>query len=403
MMAEQPQVIHRNGSESRTLRPPDGRRSNLSLVLQSLYDQPQLTRPDLARLTGLTKVTICDLVAQLIDEGWVAETGVTAGVRPGKPAATLAVREDAHQIIALDLSAPDVWLGGVYSLRGVKSAQVSVDLAASFSGDGATTAVLDLVGRCLAKATQPVLGIGVGSPGLVDASGTVIAAPNLGWQQLTLQRIIADHFTLPVAVQNDANAAVVAERAFSQAGNDLIRVQIARGVGVGILVSGSPVLGASAAAGEIGHTVIDYQGDPCSCGKRGCLETWISVPALNRRLRQAQSGVPVETIQCAVVPDDEAEVGIESIQPRDVLAEAGRRLGIALTMVVAALDVPEIVLGGPAELIGGPFLEACRDLIIERTHSPFRRDFSMRLSNLGDEAVLLGAVSHVLRTTLGVS
>ena len=378
MSAEQPPVIHRNGSESRTLRPPDGRRSNLSLVLQSLYDQPQLTRPDLARLTGLTKVTICDLVAQLIDEGWVAETGVTTGVRPGKPAATLAVREDAHQIIALDLSAPDVWLGGVYSLRGVRSAQVSVDLAASLSGDDATTAVLDLVGRCLAKATQPVLGIGVGSPGLVDASGTVIAAPNLGWQQLALQQIIAVHFSLPVAVQNDANAAVVAERAFSQAGNDLIRVQIARGVGVGILVSGSPVLGASAAAGEIGHTVIDYQGDPCSCGKRGCLETWISVPALNRRLRQAESS-------------------------DTVLAEAGRRLGIALTMVVAALDVPEIVLGGPTELIGGPFLEACRDLIIERTHSPFRRDFSMRLSNLGDEAVLLGAVSHVLRTTLGVS
>ena len=447
MTAEQPTVLHRNRGESRTLRPPDGRRSNLSLVLQSLYDQPQLTRPDLARLTGLTKVTICDLVAQLIDEGWVSETGVTSGVRPGKPAATLAVREDSHQIIALDLSAPDIWRGGVYSLRGVKSAQVNLDLAESLVGDAATTAVLDLVGRCLAEATQPILGIGVGSPGLVDAAGTVIAAPNLGWRQVDLQHVIASHFALPTAVQNDANAAVVAEKAFASGGNDLIRVQIARGVGVGILVSGSPVLGASAAAGEIGHTVIEHRGEPCSCGKRGCLETWISVPALNRRLRDAElgagtGGAPAngagsrhatrsthagrgEYACCDYAQRDGGEGvpqcdGGEGVPQCDggglapqnvgdgrssdsVLAEAGRRLGIALSMVVAALDVPEIVLGGPPELIGEGFLEACRDLIIERTHSPFRRDFSMRLSNLGDEAVLLGAVSLVLRTTLGVS
>ncbi|MDR0848904.1 MAG: ROK family transcriptional regulator, partial [Propionibacteriaceae bacterium] len=71
--------------------------------------------------------------------------------------------------------------------------------------------------------------------------------------------------------------------------------------------------------------------------------------------------------------------------------------------VVAALDLHDIVLGGPADLLGGPFLQASQELIIDRTHSEFRRNPSMRLSALGNEAVLLGAVSLVLRTTLGVS
>jgi hypothetical protein len=76
---------------------------------------------------------------------------------------------------------------------------------------------------------------------------------------------------------------------------------------------------------------------------------------------------------------------------------------MALALLVAGLDVPEIVLGGPPELIEGPFLQACQDLIVERTHWQFRHDLSMKLSTLGDEAVLLGAVSLVARTTLGVS
>jgi len=376
MTAMQPTGLYQDRYRLRT-RPHDGRKSNLALVTQSLYDEPQLTRADLARLTGLTKVTISDIVSELIDEGLLRETGITTGLRPGKPAATLDIREDTFDIMALDLSGPEILRAGLYSLRGAKRGEVSANLEGR-TGEDATAITVALAQNCAAQSTRPILGIGVGSPGAVDAFGTVIAAPNLDWHGVPLQDIISTRLDLPTVVQNDANAAVIGEKAFADGGTTILRVQISRGVGAGILLSGSLVLGTSGAAGEIGHVVIDRHGALCSCGKRGCLETWISVPSLRRRLAGDRT--------------------------RDeVLAEAGRRLGMALAPIVAALDLQDVILGGPEDLLSGSFVAACAELITERTHSEFRRDLSMKLSSLGDEAVLLGAVSLVLRTTLGVS
>ncbi|MDR2974572.1 MAG: ROK family protein [Propionibacteriaceae bacterium] len=377
--ATQPIGLYQNGGGSNLIqRPQDGRRVNLSLVLQSLYDEPQLTRAQLARQTGLTKVTISDLVSELIDHELVQETGITAGVRPGKPAVALAVREDSYDVLALDLSAPATWRGAVYSLRGHKQAEASVELDGRTGAD-AVEAAYELVQALIERSTRRILGVGVGSPGTVDADGMVVAAPNLDWRHVELQKLISRRFSLMTTVLNDANAAVIAESAFTDSASDLVRVQISRGVGAGVLLDGSLVIGNCAAGGEIGHLVIEYQGALCACGKRGCLETWLSVPALTRRLAaNARDGV-------------------------ETLAEAGRRLGMALAPIVATLDLPEIVVGGPQDLVKGPLMDACLALIIERTHTEFRRDISMRLSDLGDEAVLLGAVSFVLRTTLGVS
>jgi len=370
---------HRHpGGGPRTTRPEDSRRNNLSLVLQSLYDEPQLSRADLARRTGLTRVTISDLVAELISDSLVAETGTTTGTRPGKPATMLSVRADTRDIVALDLSGPRVLAGGVYNLRGDQAHRAHRDLGDA-TGEAAYAAVADLARELIAASDRPVLGIGVGTPGTVDRQGTVIAAPNLAWHNLALQHRLAADLGVPVHVENDANVAVLAERAFAAGPDNLILVQISRGVGAGLLIAGSVVTGTSAAAGEIGHVVIDYGGAPCPCGKSGCLETWLSVPSLRERI--------------AADPDRAAEV----------LAEAGRRLGIALSPVVGMLDLNDIVLGGPAELVDGPLLSAAQDVVTDRTHSDFRGEVRLRLSSLGTDAVLLGAVALVRRISLGVS
>ncbi|MCW5954010.1 MAG: ROK family transcriptional regulator, partial [Propionibacteriaceae bacterium] len=308
---------HRHpGGGPRSTRPEDGRRQNLALVLQSLHDQPQLSRADLARRTGLTRVTISDLVAQLIADELVVETGTTTGARPGKPATMLSVRDDSRDIIALDLSAPQTISGGVVGLRGQARHLAQRDLGIA-TGEAAYEVVLDLARELIGAATRPILGIGVGTPGTVDRRGTVIAAPNLAWHGLPLQQRLIEALDLPVHVENDANVAVLAERAFAEGTANLIRIQISRGVGAGLLIAGSVVTGTSAAAGEIGHVVIEYDGTPCPCGKNGCLETWLSVPSLRRRMAGADA--------------------------TEVLAEAGRRLGAALSPIVGMLDLNDIV------------------------------------------------------------
>ena len=362
-------------STPRVVRGADARRSNRALVLQCLYDQPDLSRAEVARLTGLTRAGVSAIVADLVADDLVVETG-RAATQVGKPATMLAVR-DSRDIVALDLSAPDKLIGAVHSVRGLRRQSISLPLNGE-TGGAAVGLVCELIDQLLAQSQHPVLGIGVGSPGTIDARGMVMTSRSFGWDYLPLQDILAERTGLPVAVINDANAAAVAEQAFANGPGDLLRVQIALGVGAGLLLGGQVVVGKSAAAGEIGHLVVDYQGQKCICGKRGCLETWASVPALAHRVA--------------------ADPGHRDA----ILTEGGRRLGMALVPALAMLDIDDVVLGGPPNLINGAFARAAHDLINERVRSEFRDPVRLRPSTLGDEATMLGAVAMVLRTTLGV-
>jgi predicted NBD/HSP70 family sugar kinase len=360
------------------LRPEDARRSNRALVLQAIVDHPGRSRADLARATGLTKVTVSDLVAELIDAGLVRESGTRSDVRPGKPSTRLEFIPDARDLLAIDLSARDKFRGAVISLAGKPVRVIERPLDGAVGTD-ALAAAHDLARQLLTTATHPVLGIGVGTPGTVSADGVVISAPNLAWHDLHLQAELAEALGIPVLVQNDANVAVLAERRFAGLSGDLARIHLSRGVGAGLLVGGHLVHGATSDAGEIGHVVIDPDGPACTCGKSGCLETQVSVPALNARV-QAD-------------PDATGEV----------LAEAGRLLGRALAPVVGMLGLQQIVIGGPDDLVRAELLDAVRAEITERTRSDFRPELDLRGSSLGRDAVLLGAAALVLLNQLGIS
>jgi len=365
-------------SSRRSLRPEDTRRSNLALVLQDIYDGPALSRADLARSTGLTKVTVSDLVAELMASGLVHEVGTSADARPGKPSTLLTFDPGSRDILAIDLSAKDQLRGAIFTLGGTLVSRIDRRLDGAV-GDEALAAARGLAKDLLSAATRPVLGLGVGTPGTVDSEGRVLRAPNLRWRDLRLQDLLADELGIPVLVQNDANVAVLAERRFAGGADDLIRVHLSRGVGAGVLVGGQLVSGAASDAGEIGHVVIDEDGADCPCGKVGCLETWISVPALTARV--------------------EADP-----QRRDhVLAEAGTRLGAALAPVVGMLGLAHVVVGGPSDLIDGPLVTATRETVAHRTQSDFRPDLDLKVSSLGSDAVLMGAVALVLLSELGVA
>ena len=360
------------------LRPEDTRRSNLALVLQTIYNDSQLSRADIARTTGLTKVTISDLVAELINTDLVRESGTSAVSRPGKPSMMLGFNPAARDILALDLAAPDQLRGAILSLRG-ELILTRVRHLDGLVGTSAIAAARELAQELAAAATRPILGLGVGTPGTVNAVGTVLAAPNLHWRDVPLQQLLADDLGLPVRVENDANVAVLAERRFAGGPDDLVRVQLSRGVGAGLLVGGNLVRGAASDAGEIGHVVIDESGARCGCGKTGCLETWTSVPALTARIAADPS------------------------RREELLAEAGHRLGLALAPVVGMLGLAHVVIGGPADIVDVPLLDAVRTCVADRTRSEFRPELELIASSLGEDAVLLGAAALVLLNQLGVA
>lgn len=362
--------------------PEHARSHNRSLVLQTLYRAGQQSRADIARSTGLTRVTISDLVGEFILEGLIVETGQREDARPGKPATLLDINRSAFQIVGVDLSDYAMFRGALLDLDGTILQRREIALAGS-TGEAATAKVAELVGQLVALATSPILGIGVGSPGIVDLRGTVLTAPNLGWSDLPLQEILVGRFGLPALVANDANAAVLAEHSFGGADRDMMIVKVGHGVGAGLLLGGTPLFGSRFAAGEIGHVVVGTEGGlPCVCGKTGCLETWLAAPRLEAALSAATaSGTPAD----------------------EVLAEAGRHLGIALAPVVGALNLAEIVLSGPTHLLDGPLAAATIDTLRNRTMAEFHGDLTLRMTTLGEDIVIRGAAVMVLSGQLGVS
>ncbi|MDF1478291.1 ROK family transcriptional regulator [Leifsonia sp. H3M29-4] len=364
---------------TRKVLPEHARGHNRSLVLQTLYraERAGLSRADIARETGLTRVTVSDLVAELIGEGLVVETGQREDARPGKPATLLDLNRSAFQIIGIDLSEYATFRGAVLDLDGHILARAELPLEAR-TGPDATALVIRLTEQLVAAATLPVLGIGVGSPGVVDLAGVVLSAPNLGWSGERLQDELAARFALPVVVANDANVAALAEHSFGDADSDMMLVKVGHGVGAGLLLDGTPLFGSRFAAGEIGHVVVGTDGGPaCVCGKHGCLETWLATPRLERAIAHG---------------DRDA-----------VLTEAGQRLGIALAPIVGALNLAEVVLSGPTHLLDGPLIRATGETLRNRTMAEFHGRLTLRMTTLGEDIVMRGAAAMVLSAQLGVS
>jgi predicted NBD/HSP70 family sugar kinase len=354
----------------------DARRHHRSLILQQLFSRGPASRADLARATALTRVTVSDLVGDLIRDQLLEELGAPVGSRVGKPPTLVGFVPEAAHIVVLDLSVEDTLTGAVTNLAGTVLTRRSVDTGGA-TGSDALALVHRLAADLVGEATRPVLGIGVGTPGVVDAEGTVLDAPNLGWDNVHLSRSLHEALDLPVFVANDANTAALAEHTFGHAGEGgLMLVRVGKGVGAGLILGGQLLHGHRAAAGEIGHVVIDPAGTTCACGRVGCLETVLGVPRLRQRLEH---------------------------DGPDALGRVGELLGTVLAPVVGALNLHELVLSGPTDLLDGPLREATSTTIRRNTMAVTGDHLVVRTSTLGEDVVLVGAAALVLAGELGVS
>ncbi|MGO4651344.1 ROK family protein [Arthrobacter sp. 2RAF22] len=365
--------------------PSDGRAHNLSLVRQTLHSAGAMSRAELSRVLGLTRVTVSDLISDLLERGHVVELGQSDEVRPGKPAILVDINRRGLQVIGMDLAENSVLRAAVLDLDGNILERVERSISEE-TGPDVVNEVLELASEAVGRATATLLGIGVGTPGIVNAGGEVTTAPNFGWKDVALRDLLQERTGLPTLVSNDADAAVHADHTFGGGSDDEILVKIGRGVGSGLIVGGRRARGAHSAAGEIGHVTVGTDGGTvCKCGKTGCLETWMSVPSLERALAEA-----------AASSEPEAAAAV-------VLREAGERLAIALAPVVGALDLGEVVLSGPRELLEGPLLNAVQQTLLERLLHQDLSPVSVRLAADAQDIVLRGAAVMVLWNQLGVA
>ena len=384
------------GQPSRPPRPKatkhDSRRSNLQNTLDLVSEHRATSRAELSRLTGLTRAAVSSLVGELIDEGLLTELGqgTSAG---GKPPTLLALNASGRDIVALDLGHRP-FQGALVDLRGHIRNRVQSDVIHPV-GDAAVEAAVDLIATLLDHAEAPVLGIGVGTPGVVEASGVVLEAANLDWHRFDLGEVIATRFGLPVSIANDAQVAALAElRRHPGSGESVLVVKLGHGVGAGVVLDSRLYRGENSSAGEIGHVQVVPDGLPCSCGNFGCLETVASIPAIMRSVGADPERDPWDALALSPV------VGEERL--RNALHQAGRHLAGVLAHAAGLLGITRIVIAPEIRNAGEALIDGVREGLIGRVLPATADLIEVELSSLGADLVIAGAASAVLTDRLGV-
>jgi predicted NBD/HSP70 family sugar kinase len=214
----------------------------------------------------------------------------------------------------------------------------------------AASAVRQLAAKSIAK-KRPVVGIGCSLPGCYDVErGVCTVLPRFGWEDVPIAEMLARQVDLPVWVDNDVNAFALAEHLFGSAKSHdtVLAVAIGAGVGAALVSSGRLHHGANSVAGEIGHTIVVPGGRLCDCGRKGCLQTYWSEPALNADWATYCAGLqlaPMDLSEAAAAGHPEA---------LRLLASAGEGLGAYLSLLVDMVDPGIVVMGGEGARFGEP-------------------------------------------------
>ncbi|MFQ5421432.1 MAG: ROK family protein [Anaerolineae bacterium] len=374
---------------------------NRAILLSQLRHHAPQSRASLARLTGLNKATISSLVGELSARGVVREVG-PASSSGGRPAALLDLNPRAGYIIGAELNVDYInviltnfrteimWRKQALPSRPADQAQVM----------GQVIALIKEAREVAAADEVPVLGLGLGAPGLVDIhSGRMLFAPNLGWHDAPLRDLLTAQFDFPVWVDNDANAAALGEWYFGSAQqvDDFVYLSANIGLGVGIMLGGQVHRGSSGYAGEVGHTVIDPSGPRCNCGSRGCWETFASQRALLAAVRTGWQAAD-NSIAAEEINMDAIITAVEQEDPVALAAldEIGTYLGIGFANLINVFNPDKVVFGGTLSTAADHLLPVIERTVATHALRWSRESVEICASAFRFDACVMGGVALVL-------
>ncbi len=375
---------------------------NTNLVLKTIFDNERIGRAEISRITRLTRTTVSDIVADLISEGLVKEVGVGLSIG-GKSPILLSLEADSRYLIGIDL-ARKKFSGAIVNLRGEIRYKVDQDIQ-GLDSEAALASLYAILDHLTQIPYKPLVGIGIGTPGLVNTSeGVVINAVNLDWMDLQLACPLQERYHLPVLVFNDSQAAAMGEFTFGEGHgpeSSLIVISLRYGVGAGIIINGQLFHGDGGGAGEIGHVVVQEGGLLCRCGNVGCLETVASTQAVIQLAKRLISQNKDSFL--AKKPDklslDLIEQAFKSGDPlaHEVVLQTAHYLGMAISNLIGTLNIHRVILVGDMTCFGDPWLEAIRKTIRQTTLTRLAEETQVEIGSLGPNGIILGASALILK------
>lgn len=360
--------------------------ADLSAAIMGLIGtRGPLSRAEVARHLGVSPAAVTNLTKELLAEGLLTTLG-TAPSGGGRPAVLLDIAHHRRRALGVKVTPNHLTLAEV-DLAGQPGPAVSVDV--DMRSPDALDRIADTVASHAADRREHLLGVGMAVPGVVD--GGLVTSPALGWRGVALAQLVRQRVGLPVMIDNDVNALAVAGRLYDRPGlgPDSLLVTIGYGIGAAIVSGDHLFRGARGGAGEFGHMCVDPDGEPCTCGLQGCLETLIGDDALARRARSAgvigADGSKDDLNRAALAGEPGA---------LELFAWAGRQLGTALASLVHILDPEQVHISGEGVDVW-QFWEPSFTRTL-RSHLPaHRRDIRVIVETWADDTWAHGAASLV--------
>lgn len=366
------------------------KRKNRGLVLQLICCGRILSRVDVAKKSGLTKMTVTNIVNQFIQDHYLVERKAIATSSAGRNPIRLDIAPTAPKVVgvyisrnALTVIVTDLKLRKLYADRLPLKEETRFTL---------TVKLFRLLDRAVKQyKSHRILGIGIAAIGPLDCANGILLNPNhfFGITNYPVAELLNRHYRIPVILNNDTNAAALAEKMFGEVRNlqNFIYLGLDNGVGAGIISNGQLYQNRSGLAGEIGHISVDYKGERCSCGSRGCLETLVNIPVILKNM-EALLKRPVTADLIPLFGDEEPCF--------PYFKKILHILSAALTGVVNLLDPECIVIGHQGVYFPDEFLELMEEEINRHILAKGYTHVRVVKSSFETDAPLYGSVCCVL-------
>lgn len=377
-------------------------------ILKKIFRRRSITRAELSASLGLSVLTVSKAVSSLIEDGIVKEGDVMESSGGRRPTC-LSIDPSYAKIVAIDIGSYSFKIG-VVSLDGsvVEHQTILNDSLPAPAPTRTHEEIEALIQTYIDRYSyEKLLGIGIGVSGVVNhISRKVVFAPNITGIDPDIARRLEQRFHLPVALDSSARCMALAEKTFGdpeQASNFMF-VSIGNGVGAALVVDSQLLMGAQGFSGELGHLKVGGDDILCSCGNRGCLELYITIPMIVQKVVEELSAANIfsllkqspEHLQNIKIADI-----VEAYENGDktairVIQNAASKLGFALSLAVNLVNPKRIVLGGGLPKVFPKIADITERYVLENSLTPCVQDLSISLPSFQDDSSIVGSATQFI-------
>lgn len=369
---------------------------NTSLILNTIRSRKNISRADIAKITGLTAATVTNITAQLIGYNLIKETkfGKSNG---GRKPILLEFNHSFYNAVGVVISKHEITVS-ITDLNSGLIERQRIKISSDITPEEAIDIIIKNAGSIIKKSKNPVLGIGVSMEGLInEENGICVLSFNFGWENIHIRDMIYQKLRLPVYVNNDVKALAMGEKLFGSArnSNDFILLYTGYGIGATLVTNGRIYRGASNYASEIGHTTLDINGPYCSCGNKGCFQALASGESLLKQIKIKGYKKYFDSEHITV--DDiiaKADEGIGEL--RELIEEQAFYIGVGLANIINIFNPSLIIVSGFISRTD----EKTKDIILseiqKRSLKSMQSNVNVVFSKLGVDEKYKGAIGLLI-------